>query len=300
MFDRPKHSLRALVQFSPLAIVELSPEGKVRLWNPAAERMFGWEESEVLGRAYPVIPSETRAEYEDDVLHLLEGSTIRGKDVRRQRKDGRRLDVRLWAAPIHNEQNEITGITAILEDITDQKENERQLRASRAHGEDMEAELRRNEERMRLAFDAAKVGFWDWNIATGEIVWSAFEGKQLGVPEYSPTSFAIFMNAVYPDDRKAMQESIERAVRDNTDHAIEYRVLWPDGSLHWRYAKGRALYDKTGQPLRMVGIAIDIDDRKAADGRLLLQAAALQAAANSIVITDNHCCPVNLQGAGCK
>jgi hypothetical protein len=153
---------------------------------------------------------------------------------------------------------------------------------------------------MRLAFDAAKVGFWDWNIATGEIVWSAFEGKQLGVPEYSPTSFAIFMNAVYPDDRKAMQESIERAVRDNTDHAIEYRVLWPDGSLHWRYAKGRALYDKTGQPLRMVGIAIDIDDRKAADGRLLLQAAALQAAANSIVITDNHCCPVNLQGAGCK
>src|ERR1017187_8664174 len=185
MFDRPKHSLRALVQFSPLAIVELNPEGKVKLWNPAAERMFGWEESEVLGRAYPVIPSETRAEYEDDVLHLLEGSTIRGKDVRRQRKDGRRLDVRLWAAPIHNEQNEITGITAILEDITDQKENERQLRASRAHGEDMEAELRQNEERMRLAFDAAKVGFWDWNIATDEIVWSAFEGKQLGVPEYS-------------------------------------------------------------------------------------------------------------------
>ena len=287
MFDRPKHSLRALVQFSPLAIVELNPEGKVRLWNPAAERMFGWEESEVLGRAYPVIPSETRAEYEDDVLHLLEGSTIRGKDVRRQRKDGRRLDVRLWAAPIHNEQNEITGITAILEDITDQKENEQKLRGSQAREKEMEAQLQRNEERMRLAFDAAKIGCWDWNLVTGEMVWSATGSRQMGLPEDSPTSFEMFMNSVHPDDRKAIQETVESAVRDDKSHAVPYRMLWPDGSLHWRSVTGRVFHDNTGRPVRMVGIGMDLDDNKAADERLLLQAAALQAAANSIVITDD-------------
>jgi diguanylate cyclase (GGDEF)-like protein/PAS domain S-box-containing protein len=152
----------------------------------------------------------------------------------------------------------------------------------------MEAQQQRNEERMRLAFDAAKIGFWDWDMVTGEIVWSAFEGKQLGLPEDSPTSCAVFMNAVHPDDRKAVQESIEDAAQGNKDYAIEYRVLWPDSSLHWRFARGHALYDQTGRPVRMVGIAVDIDERKGADERLLLQVAALQAAANSIVITDNQ------------
>ncbi len=288
MFDSPEHSLRALVQFSPLGIVEINAQRKVKLWNPAAERMYGWAESEVLGREYPAVRPENRAEYEAGVLHILEGSTIQGKDVRRQRKDGRQIDVRLWAAPIHNEQGEITGITAILEDITDQKENQRKLQISQAREEEMEARLQRDEERMRLAFDAAKIGFWDWNIVTGETVWSATASRQMGLPENSPTSFAIFINAIHPDDRKTVQESIESAVRDNTDHAVEYRVVWPDGNLHWRLAKGRAIYDTTGRPVRMTGIAVDIDDRKAADERLLSQAAALQAAANAIVLTDNQ------------
>ena len=89
MFDSPEQSLRALIQFSPLAILELDQERKIKLWNPAAERMFGWAQSEILGRVNPIIPPETQAEYEDDVPHLLEGSTIQGKDVRLQHKDGR-------------------------------------------------------------------------------------------------------------------------------------------------------------------------------------------------------------------
>src|ERR1039458_2623440 len=155
--DSFQHSLRALVQSSPLAILELNREAKVRLWNPAAERMFGWAESEVLGRANPLVPEEARSQYEADVLLLLQGETIRGKVVRRQHKDGRRLDVRLWAAPIRAPQSGTIGITAGLEDITEERENERKLRASEARQEAMEAELQRSEERMRLAFDAAKI-----------------------------------------------------------------------------------------------------------------------------------------------
>ena len=287
MFDSPEQSLRALIQFSPLAIEELDIERNVKLWNPAAERMFGWAEKEILGRPCPTVPSEGRAEFEEEVRYLLEGAKIQGKEVRRQRKDGCQFDARLWAAPIHDQREQIVGIAKILEDITDQKENERKLRSSRGHEEEVEAALQRSEGRMRLAFQAAKIGFWDWNIMTGEIVWSALEGRQLGLPEDSPGSFEILMKAVHPDDRNATQQSIEDAVRDNKDYAVEYRVLWPDGGVHWRSARGHAFYDEAGHPVRMAGIAIDIDDRKAADARLLLQVAALQAAANSIVITDN-------------
>jgi diguanylate cyclase (GGDEF)-like protein/PAS domain S-box-containing protein len=127
MFERPQHSLRELIQFSPLAIEELDPEGKVKLWNTAAEQMFGWRECEVLGRAYPAIPAESRAEFEDEMRHVLNGATIQSKLVRRQRKDGQQFDARLWAAPIHNQRNQVIGITKILEDVTAQKAAEERL-----------------------------------------------------------------------------------------------------------------------------------------------------------------------------
>src|SRR5664279_416226 len=127
MFERPEHSLRELIQFSPLAIMELDLQGNVKLWSTAAQQMFGWEESQVLGRPYRAIPSESRAEFEDEVLQLLAGATILGNEVCRLCKDGRRLTARLWAAPIHNQRNEIIGITKILEDITIQKGAEDRL-----------------------------------------------------------------------------------------------------------------------------------------------------------------------------
>jgi|GEM_PF-674696 len=150
----------------------------------------------------------------------------------------------------------------------------------------IQARLRENQERMTLAFDAAKVGFWDWNIVTGEQVWSANTKKQLGLPEDCPTTFDVLMNAIHSDDRGVMQAAIKAAISDPGDYEVEYRTVWPDGSLHWRLARGRSYRDVTGKPVRMIGVNLDTDERKAGERRLELQGAALQAAANSIVITD--------------
>ena len=141
---------------------------------------------------------------------------------------------------------------------------------------------------MRLAVDAAKIGCWDWNFVTGEMVWSATANLQMGRPEDAPTSVEIFMNSVHPDDRWHIQATVEAATRDGKSHGFEYRMLWPDGSVHYRSVTGRVFCEKTGQPVRMVGIGMDLDPYKAANERLLLQSAALQAAANAIVITDNQ------------
>ena len=288
VIDSPQHSLEGLICFAPLAILELDPEGKIRRWNPAAERLFGWTESEVLGRANPLIAIEARAQYEAEVRHILKGATIQGKDVRRQHKDGRWIDARLWAAPIRKQCGAITGIIAILEDVTDQKEDQRELRLSQARQEEMEVELQRNEERMRLALEAAKAGCWDWNLLSGEMVWSAAASRQMGLPEDSPTSFELFMNSVHPEDRAVIQEAIEAGLHDDKDPYVPYRMIWPDGSVHWRAVAGRVFRDPAGRPLRMLGIGLDLDESHAANERLLLQAAALQAAANAIVITDNQ------------
>ena len=193
----------------------------------------------------------------------------------------------LWGAPIQTEEGQTVGITAILEDITSRKENERELEASQAKRMEMQTQLLQREERMRLVFDAApNICFWDWDMVTGRQVWSAIAKQQLGLPVNSSTNFEALMAAVYPADRGRMQEAIDSAVRDHSDYAVEYRTRWPDGSLHWRSARGRAFYDATDRPVRMTGINVDIDARQFSEGQMALQAAALQAAANSIVITD--------------
>jgi diguanylate cyclase (GGDEF)-like protein/PAS domain S-box-containing protein len=151
-----------------------------------------------------------------------------------------------------------------------------------------EIELQRSEERLRLAMEAGRMGFWHRNLLTEEQLWSEGAKKLLGLQPNSIANFEVLMNAIHPEDRSAMRKAIDDAVGNKSDLLIEYRTVWPDGSVHWLFARGRAFYDAKGKPTRITGIAMDIDDRKAQEERLRLQAAALQAAANAIVITDSH------------
>ena len=288
MFRSPEHSLRALVEFSPSQSRSLVQKAKSSCGIQLLNECSAGRESEVLGTSIPVVPPETRAEFEKDVSKLLGNGKIEGKEVLLQHKEGYRLYVRLWAAPIHNNKGEVVGVTAALEDVTEKRNNERQLQASQEHEREMEAQLQQNEERLRLACDAAKVGCWDWDLVTGEMVWSATASRQMGRPEDAPTGYEIFLNSVHPDDRRAIQDAVEAGIHDNKNPDVPYRVIWPDGSIHWRSVIGRVIHDKTARPVRMLGIGLDLDASKATDDRLLLQAAALQAAANAIVITDKN------------
>ena len=158
--------------------------------------------------------------------------------------------------------------------------------AETATRQNLENELRSSEERLRMATEAARIGIWDWDVIKDKQVWSDTCKALLGLPSDSPADFKVLMNSVHPDDRKTMTAAINRAVQEKEGFAIEFRVIWPDGSVHWQASTGHAFYDGAGQTTRMAGIAMDIDRRKLAEQRLHLQSAALEAAANSIVITD--------------
>jgi diguanylate cyclase (GGDEF)-like protein/PAS domain S-box-containing protein len=162
---------------------------------------------------------------------------------------------------------------------------ENYLREAR-HRKSVEHKLQRSEERNRVAMEAAQIGYWDLDIIRDEHVWSDTCKALLGLPADSPANYEVLMNSVHPDDRKSMQEEIERAIRQKSEYSCQFRVLSGEGSALWRISKGRAFYDETGRPVRMTGITMDIDERKRSEERVLLQAAALEAAANAIVITD--------------
>lgn len=114
-------TLQALVKASPLAIIALDPGGNVKMWNPAAERIFGWSEQEVLGHPLPGIPEDKQEMSRKARARILQGETIAGDEVQRCRKDGSLVDVSISAAPLYDAAGRINGIMSIVADITERR-----------------------------------------------------------------------------------------------------------------------------------------------------------------------------------
>ncbi|GIW50783.1 MAG: hypothetical protein KatS3mg081_0138 [Gemmatimonadales bacterium] len=122
--------VRAVVNASPLPIIGLDPEGRVTLWNGAAERLFGWTEAEVLGRPIPIVPEEVRDAVERARWRILRGEAVSGIEVVRRRKDGALLDLKVFAAATYDARGRANGLVVMFEDVTTSKRLEEQLRRS--------------------------------------------------------------------------------------------------------------------------------------------------------------------------
>ncbi|HEY9724836.1 MAG TPA: PAS domain S-box protein, partial [Chroococcales cyanobacterium] len=121
--------LQTVIKAAPVSIDILDLEGNVQLWNPAAERIFGWSEQEVLGRPLPMIPTDRWDEFQTFLRSSLqEGQVATGLEVQRLRKDGSALDVSLHTAPLRDAQGKIIGGMGIMTDISDRKRAEEMLR----------------------------------------------------------------------------------------------------------------------------------------------------------------------------
>jgi two-component system CheB/CheR fusion protein len=133
---RTNLALRALVEASPLAIVVLDREGLVRVWSPAAERIFGWSRREVMGRALPTFPADREEERERNLRDTFEGRPLSGVEAVRRRKDGSRLDVAIWTSLLRGPQDEPESMLAVVADIGDRKRAEEALRL---HAQEVQA-----------------------------------------------------------------------------------------------------------------------------------------------------------------
>ncbi len=140
--SRTADQLDAVVESTPDAIIVVDPEGHVELWNEGAEEMFGWEAEEVVGSHTPIIPPEKRDEFHHHIDQGMEGKAIPGTETYRQTRDGDLLDVRMSIAPIHGPEGEISGVMAMMRDISDQKEYEATLESTNAELEALNRILR--------------------------------------------------------------------------------------------------------------------------------------------------------------
>jgi PAS domain S-box-containing protein len=120
-------TLQALIRSSPLAIYAMSADGTVQSWNPAAERLFGWTEAEVLGRSLPFLREEDRLDFAALRRRVLDGGALTDLEVTRIRRDGTELVLALAVAPLYDETAMATGLIAVAADVTERRQLAQQL-----------------------------------------------------------------------------------------------------------------------------------------------------------------------------
>ena len=146
-------------------------------------------------------------------------------------------------------------VVGIVADITDQKLAEESLRAS--------------EERLRLAQKVAGIGTFERNIRTGVNTWTAEMESMYGLaPGGFTQTRTAFENLVHTGDRAEVVKLVDRALKTGEPTSGEWRVIWPDGSVHWITGRWQLLMDESGEPSRVVGVNMDVTERKRAEEAL--------------------------------
>ncbi len=128
--------------------------------------------------------------------------------------------------------------------------------------------LERSKEGMQLAQQCVGIGIWEWDLETGELAWSD-ESRRLhgAAADTFDGRYESWMESIHPDDRRQVHESITRALESGGEYEIQYRVIFPDKSIHWLEARGRTIV--IGKiPVRMLGVAMDVTARKLSEEAL--------------------------------
>lgn len=127
----------------------------------------------------------------------------------------------------------------------------------------VEETLNKTRERLNFALAAGSVGTYVWNFETNSIHWTKVQESLYGLKEYSfKGTLDDWFSFIHPDDVAPTRKAIEESIEKQQELSAEFRIYWPDGSLHWILSRASTSYDKNGKPVEMTGVNIDISERK--------------------------------------
>lgn len=231
------------------------------IWNEALEAAHGHRPDAVEPTGawwIEHIHPDDRARVDASIHEAIDGTAASWSDEYRfLRADGSYAAILDRGHIIRNEAGAAVRMIGAMLDLTERQRTR--------------AILMRSEERLRLATDAAEVGFWDVDIVNDALIWPPIVKGMFGISPDVPVSMADFYAGIHPDDQPATFEAFEGAC-DPVRRAlydVDYRTVGKeDGKIRWVAAKGRGVFDDEGNCVRVVGTAIDVTARKADEAEL--------------------------------
>jgi PAS domain S-box-containing protein len=257
--------LEAVIHAWPLAVIALDPEARVQLWNPAAERIFGWTADEVLGRRIPIVPEDRWHELVDEEIGVaLRGGELRRHETVRRRKDGSLIPVSISAAPMYDDSGRVTGIMAMLEDISARKQAQEALERLRR---ELELILNTAAEGIYGVDTEGRTTFA--NPAAARMVGRSRE-ELIGKNQHDLIHHSRPDGSPYP----AKDCPIYAAYRDGTVHHVDDEVFWRKDGSSFPVEYTSAPIREDGRITGAVVTFRDISERRRAEAaqRFLLEA----------------------------
>jgi PAS domain S-box-containing protein len=241
---------RALIDNSPIGIVIFDTGGQVLEANDAFLSIVGRGRADLTDGVFKWNEMTPEAWVEADEAAFTEAlrtGQCSPYEKQYRRPDGALVSV-LISFGLSSRASDLAA--AFVMDLTEQRT------AEAAH--------RETEERLSFSLRAGRLGAWELNLTTREIRCSDVARALLGRAPGEEIAYKQFLSAVHPDDQKRLRSAVAGANQRSGDYQIEYRVIWPDQSVHWIEARGRALHE-AGKPTRLAGVLADVTERKHAE-----------------------------------
>ncbi len=254
---RSERRFRSLAEAIPLIVWTAQADGGSDYQNRRWEEYSGLtaEQSAGSGWMQAVHPVD-RARYTSAWKAMLQDQRRGEFEVRLRNAQGVFRWFLALAEPICDDAGKVVRWFGTCTDIDDRK------RAS-------DETVRKQDEQLKLAADAARLGYWDWDLSTDAISWSDGLERISGTsPEEFGLKFEGFLTLVHADDREPVARAVRQAIEQGHPYETEFRMARPDGTYRWCLTRGQVYYDHSGRAVRMSGIDVDITVRKEAEERL--------------------------------
>ena len=252
-----EEKFRVIVETASDWIWEIDKTGKYTYSSPRIHSILGYTEKEIIGKTPFDFMPETEKERVSNIFAdiIKQNKAIIELENINIHKNGNLVILETSGLPFFDTNGELLGYRGIDRDVTHRNETERALKES--------------EERLRLAQNAGKIGIWEWNVETDQIVWSDMTYKIFGLQKTKEiiTSEEYF-NHVHPDDKQRIISELDASIKIKKEgHRTEYRIV-KNNEIRWIDETSLIITDKTENLVKMIGVLQDITDQKIAQHAL--------------------------------
>lgn len=277
--EKVKSELAAVVEHSLDGIIGTTIDGIIYSWNPGAERIYGYKTEEMIGKHVSslMLPSNS-SEVKNIISKVKAGVSIHNHEAIRVRKDGKQIYISADISPIKDSAHNITGISAIIRDVSDIKMATSQLK-------EIDRKLKTLINNLPgIAFRCANDHSWTMEFISE----GAFELTGYNPDELIDNKSVSYNSIIHPEDRKMVWDLIQEAVSKNVPYVIEYRIKCKSLSEKWVWEKGVPVFSKEGKLQAIEGFITDITERKKTEDLTTRLASIFQNSNDAIFIKSQE------------